>query len=168
MQTLTILAAALMVGSALAQAQEGAAAKTTSSYRLKFSVHESAGGKRLKTNQYTLLLQEGVSGQLNISTRVAVPTGSMTQYYQPSLGLRCRVENRQGEPALFSEITLSGLEVNAAEPDQAPIVRDLRSTLESSGITLGKPVTILSADEPGGQHWGQHHIDVEVVVTLGQ
>jgi len=141
-----------------------AVAKTSSAYRLDFSVNEIDDGKKVNTRQYSINLDTDNANEVKIGTRVPVEAkqGEM-QYIDVGTRIWGRVKERENGLLLEVRSEVS----NFAIPDQAagrsnsmPLLRQL-SINATTVVVPGKPMVVGSVDDPNSKRQFQ----LEVVAT---
>jgi type II secretory pathway component GspD/PulD (secretin) len=139
-------------------------------YRLTFTLAESDAGKRIGVQHFSLVVVSGQRVTLKQGSKIPIITGTsgnesnsqQTQFQYLDIGMNfdATLDDTPNGLRLKSKVEQSSV---ADEHMSGPLASEpiLRQTsLEgTSAITLGKPVTIGSADVAGTTR----HIDIEVV-----
>ncbi len=168
MNTKRLLAAiAASLALALPAASQEAPARAErphSAFRLDFQIYELEGGKRVNERSYTLVVNEGGSGNLRVGSRVPIVLSAEkgVQYQDVGLRIGSRVFEREpGDVVLEADVDVSSFAIpEQAETKGTPILRTLSEAV-STRPALGKPVLLASVDDVGSKKRTQ----VEVTVT---
>lgn len=175
MRTAALVLALAISGVALhrAEAQVPAVAnpsaeKSTSAYRLDFSVNEMEDGKKINSRQYSMIIKPEGSNEVKIGTRVPVEAGGGNwQYLDVGTNIWNRLEDLQGQIGLVTRADIS----NFATPEESqmhdtgggsrrPVIRQLHIDASTVAV-LGKPMLLGSVDDPQSKRQFQ----LEVTVT---
>jgi len=161
----TLFAAALLL-SLTARAEETPAhpERPRSSFRLDYKIYELDGGKRVNERSYTLVVNEGGSGNLRIGSRVPIVLSEEkgVQYQDVGLRISSRLSERTpGDVVLEADVDVSTFAIpEQAETKGTPILRTLSEGM-STRPPLGKPVLLGSVDDVNSKK----RTEVEVTVT---
>jgi hypothetical protein len=141
------------------------AEKSTSAYRLDFSVNEMEDGKKINSRQYSMIIKPEGSNEIKIGTRVPVQASQDNwQYLDVGTNLWSRLEDlHDGQIGLVARADIS----NFATPEEGqlrdarrPLIRQLH--IDASTVAIpGKPMLLGSVDDPASKRQFQ----LEVTVT---
>ena len=135
-----------------------------SAFRLDYQIYELEGGKRVNERAYTLVVNEGGSGNLRVGSRVPIVLSAEkgVQYQDVGLRIGSRVFEREpGDVVLEADVEISSFAIpEQAETKGTPLLRTLSEAV-STRPALGKPVLLASVDDVGSRKRTQ----VEVTVT---
>lgn len=143
------------------------AEKSTSAYRLDFSVNEMEDGKKINSRQYSMIIKPEGSNEVKIGTRVPVEAGGGNwQYLDVGTNIWSRLEDLQGQIGLVTRADIS----NFATPEESalhdtgggsrrPVIRQLH--IDASTVALlGKPMLLGSVDDPASKRQFQLEVTV--------
>jgi type II secretory pathway component GspD/PulD (secretin) len=139
-------------------------------YRLTYTITDIDGGKRLGSQQFTLLVTSGEKSTFKQGSRVPIVTGTtfgetqntQVQYLDVGLAIEASVSGSPDSLNMHTKIEESSLaEERPVTTAQDPVVRQTVFD-ESSQLSHGKPLTLGSLDLPGTTRSQQ----VEVVAEL--
>jgi type II secretory pathway component GspD/PulD (secretin) len=139
-------------------------------YRLTYTITDIDGGKRLGSQQFTLLVTSGEKSTFKQGSRVPLvtgtfegqPPGTQVQYQDIGLNIEARVSGSPDSLDVHTKIEESSLaEEKSVGTAQDPVVRQTVFD-ESSQLAHGKPLVLGSLDLPGTTRSQQ----VEVVAEL--
>lgn len=139
-------------------------------YRLTYTMTDFDGGKRLGSQQFTLLVGLGERTTFKQGSRVPIvtgtfegqPPGTQVQYQDIGLNIDARVSGSPDALDLHTKIELSSLaEDKPIASAQDPVVRQTVFD-ESSQLSQGKPMVLGSLDLPGSTR----SQEIEVVAEL--
>ena len=144
-------------------------AQTT--YRLTYTLTEMDGNKRLGTQHFSLTVNAGNTGRINLGSKLPILTASTKpdipdriefQYQDVGLNIYAHLKESAAGVSLDSKVIQSSVsEEQSAMGKSDPVIR--QATLENNALlTPGKPVMLGSMDIPGSTR----HLDVEVVVEV--
>jgi hypothetical protein len=144
------------------------AEKSTSAYRLDFSVNEMEDGKKINSRQYSMIIKPEGSNEIKIGTRVPVEAGGGNwQYLDVGTNIWSRLDDSQGQVGIVVRADIS----NFATPEESlmhdtgggsrrPVIRQLHIDASTIAI-LGKSMLLGSVDDPASKRQFQ----LEVTVT---
>jgi type II secretory pathway component GspD/PulD (secretin) len=126
-------------------------------YRLTYTITDIDGGKRLGSQQFTLLVVSGERSLFKQGSRVPIvtgtfegePAGTQVQYQDIGLSINAQVSGSPGALNLHTKVELSSLaEEKPLASAQDPVVRQTVFD-ESSQLSQSKPMVLGSLDLPG-------------------
>ena len=140
----------LSASAALTQEKKAEEAERTGSvYRVDFAVQELEDGKRLNTRHYLMLLEagRGREGRIRTSSRVPVSvSGGGWQFMDIGLSLDCALREHTNGLALEVTLDLSNFVPRETEEGMPPIVRKIRSSVNTV-VLPGKPTVVSRVED---------------------
>lgn len=144
-----------------ASAQEAAAKKPLSLYRVDFALHESEDGKRVNTRNYMQLVEEGGECRVRAGHKVAITTvvqgQPSTQYLDVGFRLDCHLSEGDGYVRLEIRLDITGF---AEEAKERPLLRNISSEVRTA-VLPGKPTVVSSIDDSASKR----RYELEVTAT---
>jgi type II secretory pathway component GspD/PulD (secretin) len=140
-------------------------------YRLTYTITDFDGGKRIGSQEFTLLVVSGERSTFKQGSRVPIvtgttdgqPQGTQVQYQDVGLSIEARVNGSPDALDLHTKIEQSSLaEEKPVASAQDPVVRQTALD-ESSVLSLGKPLVLGSLDLPGTQRSQEIEVLAELV-----
>jgi hypothetical protein len=149
---------------AQAPANSSSTNKSTTAYRLDFSIIEMEDGKKINSRQYSMNILPDGSNEVKIGMRVPVQSGQDSwQYLDVGTNIWSRLDDHDGQLNLVARADIS----NFAPPDEAllhdargrPVIRQLK--IDSSTVAvLGKPMVLGTVDDPASKRQFQLEVTV--------
>jgi hypothetical protein len=139
---------AVSIPLAFAQSAAGTA------YRIDFNLRDKAGAAPAVSRQYSMLVEEGGSGNVRIGTKIPYAVNpNQFQYADIGVNLDCKLHERGSSIALNVNVEISDTLVptDPKTPPGQPIINQFRSGV-STVVQPGKPTVILSLDGANGNH----------------
>jgi hypothetical protein len=146
----------------------GPSQKSNASYKVDFLLHEVEGGKRVNTREYSMVVQDTMSGRIRIGTRVPITLGEGkgVQYMDVGFNLDCNVRQAGSLIEFDYNVEVSSLVTPESSPSVAsgtPVLRSYRSGSRAT-LTPGKATTVSEVDELTSKR----KLQIEVTVTKVQ
>jgi hypothetical protein len=163
-----VLGAALVLtagNSALAQsAGSGSLKAGPQAYHVTYTLTQMDGAKRIGVQRYTMsVTADNEEAHMKLGSRVPVETGtgnnSQFQYIDIGLDIRATLHEFSNGLELYSEVEESGVASASNTLLHVPVIRHTDLT-DSTLLTVGKPITLGSLDQPGSTE----HLNVEVSI----
>jgi hypothetical protein len=124
--------------------------KPAAFYRLNFAIREMEGEKLVDTRNYSLWVRAGHTERMTAGSEVPYTTGQgSTGYRKTGVSINCTLEETDGSPWLSLALDVSGVAPveKGADPSRPVVFRSTSLSAETL-LTLGKPTTVSSADDP--------------------
>jgi hypothetical protein len=156
-------AVCLLLASHAAFTQEKPAARAAAVYRVDLAMHQTEQGKRVSTQNYSLLIQDGNRGAIRLGSKVPIATSnSSTQFVDVGFSLDCRLQERDSLVWLDASVEMSNVDADQ-QGKAAPVIRQTRSSTVAA-IAPGKPTTIATMDDLTAKR----RYEIEVTATKVQ
>ena len=139
--------------------------KLQSNYKVEFTITETQDDKIVSTRNYSMLLRNGMSGQVRTGNKVPIPSENGIQYMDVGLRIDCRIQEAQERISLdvTYEIESFARGGEAGAASSPPVLRSINSSVHSL-VQEGKPTVVSSLDDA----ISQNHYKLEVTVTKVQ
>jgi hypothetical protein len=124
--------------------------KPAAFYRLDFAIREMEGEKLVDTRNYSLWVQTGHTERMTAGSEVPYSTGQgSTAYRKTGVSINCTLQETDGNPWLSLSLDVSGVAPAEKGVELSPPVVFRSTSLSAEALlTLGKPTTVSSADDP--------------------
>jgi hypothetical protein len=118
-------------------------------YRLDFAIREMEGDKLVDTRNYSLWVRAGHAESMKAGSEVPYSNSQgNTSYRSTGVSIACTLKETDGSPWLSVNMDISGLApVEKGAAPSAPVFRST-SIGADAFLTLGKPTTVSSVDDP--------------------
>jgi hypothetical protein len=138
--------------------------KSSTGFRLEYSIRELEDGKRVNGRNYTLLVIEDDWGKIRVGNRVPYAASSGTQtatlYQYQDVGMNIDSRLHEQENGLVLRTSIEWSSVASGEHSNNPVFRQLRFDSQSV-IPQGKPTILGTMDDVTSTH----RYEIEVTAT---